>query len=138
MKWFVEGLYWYLDGWKNYANFKGRSRRKAYWYFILFHVFLLVVTDLIAYSFFKNIITVTISILYLVTSLLPWLAVTVRRLQDTDHEWVWILLPGIILWIFRLDLLLQDSQLEDNKYGPDPKKDERFNAYDSDSFQQAK
>ena len=38
---------WYLDAWKNYANFQGRARRKAYWMFVLFNLIALVVLGLI-------------------------------------------------------------------------------------------
>jgi len=72
--------------------------------------------------------------IYICASIVPVIAVTVRRLQDTDHDWAWLYVP----FPFRLDVLTEDSQPKDNKYGPDPKKDERFNVYDSDLFQQAK
>lgn len=33
---------WYLEVLKKYAVFKGRARRKEYWYFVLFNTLLLV------------------------------------------------------------------------------------------------
>jgi len=31
-------LSWYLEALKKYAVFGGRSRRKEYWYFVLFNI----------------------------------------------------------------------------------------------------
>jgi uncharacterized membrane protein YhaH (DUF805 family) len=64
-----------------------------------------------------------ISGLYLLAVFIPRLAVTVRRLHDTDKSG-WVVLIGLIpligfIWI--LVFMVQDSQLGENQYGPDPK-----------------
>jgi hypothetical protein len=37
-RWGGVGLSWYLEALKKYAVFGGRSRRKEYWYFVLFNI----------------------------------------------------------------------------------------------------
>ena len=32
---------WYLEALKKYAVFSGRARRKEYWYFVLFHLIII-------------------------------------------------------------------------------------------------
>ena len=34
---------WYLEALKKYAVFSGRSRRKEYWYFVLFNIIVAIV-----------------------------------------------------------------------------------------------
>src|ERR671915_2448366 len=40
-------LSWYLEALKKYAVFSGRSRRKEYWYFVLFVVIISIVLSII-------------------------------------------------------------------------------------------
>lgn len=109
-------MYWYIKALKNYAVFRGRSQRKEYWYFILF----------------SNLIALTIGFLsgkllyvnlYGILILLPTLAVTVRRLHDTNRSGVWILITlipifGLVLFII---FMIEDSQQGANYYGRNPK-----------------
>ena len=61
--------------------------------------------------------------LFFLAMLIPSLAVTFRRLHDTDRSGWWLLIGlvpligGIIFLIF----MIQDSQSGENKYGPNPK-----------------
>ena len=91
---------WYLKGLKNYTNFTGRARRKEYWMFLLFHYLIIFLfTILIAFSSetFSNssemdtlsIILVVLLMLYFLGTILPFLAVTARRLHDTDKSAWW-------------------------------------------------
>jgi uncharacterized membrane protein YhaH (DUF805 family) len=61
--------------------------------------------------------------LYTLALLLPGLAVEMRRLHDTGRSgwWIWITLVPIVDIIVLLVFLCQDSNLGDNKYGPNPK-----------------
>lgn len=126
---------WYIDVIRhNYANFKGRARRKEYWMFILFNIIFAIVA-LIA----DNILGTTFKIggayssfslpygwLYILYSLavfIPGLAVTVRRLHDTGKSggWIFIALIPIIGGIWLLVLLVTAGNPNANSYGPDPK-----------------
>ncbi len=38
---------YYIDAWKNYVNFEGRARRKAFWMFVLFNLIATIITSTI-------------------------------------------------------------------------------------------
>jgi len=116
---------WYLDAWKNYVNFQGRARRKAFWMFVLFNLI-----AIFALNFVEGAIGLRgegdygiLSGLYSLAVLLPALGLAVRRLHDTGRSGWWILIGlvpligGIILLVF----YVLDSQPGTNQYGPNPK-----------------
>ena len=116
---------WYLDAWKNYANFKGRARRKAYWMFILFNLIALAVLGLIESTIGLSgqngygILTG----LYSRAMILPLIALAVRRLHDTGRSGWWILI-GLVPLVGPIVLIVfyvTDSQPGSNQYGPNPK-----------------
>lgn len=115
---------WYLEALKKYAEFNGRARRKEYWFFILFNILISVffaTIDFVSGSFNAETGVGLLSGLYSLAVLIPGIAVTVRRLHDTDRSGWWLLIPlipvigGIVLFIF----MVQDST-GDNQYGPSP------------------
>ena len=116
---------WYLDAWKNYINFQGRARRKAYWMFVLFNIIALVTLSLIegalglsgqnGYGILTG--------LYSLAIILPLIALAVRRLHDTGRSGWWILI-GLVPLIGPIVLIVfyvTDSQPGTNQYGPNPK-----------------
>ena len=119
MKYFIHVL-------KNFANFKGRARRKEYWMFGLFYylIFLLM-------FFLDNMLGITLdgigygllSIGYLLLMFVPSLSVLVRRLHDVGKSgwWMLILFVPIIGGIWLFILLVTDSKLKENEYGKNPK-----------------
>lgn len=117
---------WYLGVLKQYAVFKGRARRKEYWFFILFNLIaslLLTLVDFMTGSLDAELGMGLLSGLYSLAVLIPSLAVTVRRLHDTGRTGWWLLI-GLIPLIGALVLLvfmLLDSQPGDNEYGANPK-----------------
>ena len=116
---------WYIDAWKNYVNFQGRARRKAFWMFALFNIIAIVVL-----TFVEGFIGLRgesgygiLSGLYSLAVILPALALAVRRLHDTGRTGWWILI-GLIPLVGPIVLLVfyvQDSQPGANQYGPNPK-----------------
>ncbi|OYW39782.1 MAG: hypothetical protein B7Z35_03200 [Hydrogenophilales bacterium 12-61-10] len=118
---------WYLGVLKQYAVFKGRARRKEYWFFILFNLIAsLVLTgvDFMTGSLDAELGMGLLSGLYSLAVLIPSLAVTVRRLHDTGRTGWWLLI-GLIPLIGAIVLLvfmLLDSQPGDNEYGAHPKR----------------
>jgi uncharacterized membrane protein YhaH (DUF805 family) len=54
---------------------------------------------------------------------IPTIAVTVRRLHDSNHRgwWWWIGFVPVIGWIWLLVLLCLDSTPGQNRFGPNPK-----------------
>lgn len=116
---------WYLDAWKNYANFQGRARRKAYWMFVLFNIIAIIVLGMI-----EGVVGLRgeggygiLSGLYSLAIILPGLAVAVRRLHDTGRSGWWLLI-GLVPLIGSIVLLVffvSDGQPGSNQYGPNPK-----------------
>ena len=118
-------MHWYLDVLKKYAVFGGRARRKEYWLFTLFNMIiaygLLAIDYLVGTDYGSNM--GLLYTLYILATLLPSLAVFVRRLHDTGRSGWWFfigfvpLVGAIILIVF----MVLDSQSGSNKYGEDPK-----------------
>lgn len=119
---------WYLQAFKKYADFNGRSRRKEYWMFTLFNILFGAVTMLLDISLGTTIGMYPYGIfyfLYALVILIPGLAVSVRRLHDVGKSGKMILLSfiPIVGAIWLLVLLVTDSNPGENEYGPNPKEE---------------
>lgn len=143
---------WYFDVLtKQFANFEGRARRKSFWLFILFHIIVVLVLSVITNPIFVDIRFNPfnpIVMIYWIITLIPFIAIKVRRLHDTGRSGWWILLQSILeiiiislrfydtgrsgwrvllgfiyilVIIILLIFFLLDSTPGDNKYGPNPK-----------------
>ncbi len=117
---------WYLEALKKYVVFSGRARRKEYWFFFLFNliiVFILGKVDSLIGSFDAETEIGLFSGIYMLAILLPIIAVTVRRLHDTDRSGWWVLFAlvpvvgPIVLFVF----MMLDSQAGENRFGSNPK-----------------
>lgn len=105
-----------------YAQFEGRSRRKEFWSFLLFTV---VVSFILAVSASAKPSDggVVILFLFLLGSLVPTLAVQVRRFHDLGTSG-WAALIGLVPYVGTVAILLSmlvEGQRGANKYGEDPK-----------------
>ena len=117
---------WYLQALKKYAVFSGRSRRMEYWYFVLFNIIVSIVLGVI-----DGLLGTSgsyagaglLSGIYGLAVLIPTLAVTVRRLHDTDRTgwWILIALVPLIGVIVLLVFAALDGTPGNNQYGPNPK-----------------
>jgi uncharacterized membrane protein YhaH (DUF805 family) len=127
---------------RKYATFRGRARRTEYWLWQLFLFLLFVVltawligqagpipdgatpeeiNEIIANAP-GTMLPATLIALASLGLFLPSLAVTVRRLHDTDRTGWWIflnLIPlgGLVLLVF----YVLDGTPGPNRHGPDPK-----------------
>lgn len=121
---------WYLKALRQYADFKGRARRKEFWVFYLCNLLVIVLIAFFAVflsstqetGLFPTTIFVLLGLYYLAI-LIPTLAVTVRRLHDINNSgWMyfvsWIPFIGGI-WL--LILLCKEGTEGVNDYGDDPK-----------------
>jgi len=117
---------WYLKVLKQYADFSGRARRKEYWMFVLFNMIFAIVAMIL-----DNVLGIAMEGigygplygLYVLAMLIPGLAVGVRRLHDVGKSgWMFlIVLIPLVGAIWLLVLFCTDSQLENNKWGQNPK-----------------
>lgn len=116
---------WYLDVLKKYVDFSGRARRQEYWMFALINTIIYLILAVIEYAVggSREVGRSALGGIYSLAVLLPSLGVSVRRLHDTGRSGWWLLLNlipcvgGIIYLVF----MIEDSQVGDNQYGPNPK-----------------
>ena len=114
---------WYIDAIKNYVNFKGRSRRKAYWMWTLMNLIIVTIVLVLDIVIFGLGSVFPLTLVYGLFVLLPDLAVTIRRLHDVGKSgwWYLIQLVPLVGSIWLLVLLVTDSNPGENQYGPNPK-----------------
>jgi len=141
---------WMLMPLRRYAEFSGRSRRKEYWMYFLFvaivSLVLALLDKLLGLGGGSGSGRGLLSAIFSLGTLVPSLAVGVRRLHDTDRSGWWILLPlatiipGLALMLISLSLgmtlvglglfassvvllifMCLDGMRGDNRFGPDPK-----------------
>ncbi len=122
---------------RKYATFSGRARRKEYW---LYTLFISIVTGVLiglagptgewgnpaadpeTLGFGNETVAMVLGV-FLLAVLLPSLAVTIRRLHDSNRSGWWLLISFVplvgsfVLFIF----YLLDGTAGDNRFGPDPK-----------------
>ncbi len=111
----------YMCAFKNCLQFKGRSIRLEYGLTFLATVIVAVCIIVVAAIISSSVIGYAI-LTYLAIMLLPYLALTVRRLHDVDAP-IWTALIGLIPilgWIFFVRLITRPSANCDNKHGPNP------------------
>jgi uncharacterized membrane protein YhaH (DUF805 family) len=113
--------------WSSYTMFRGRSRRSEYWFIQLF----LIITNLAAGAidlalmrgdvdrFIANGGGGIVGLIWIFVTILPALAVLVRRLHDTGKSGWWALaglvpiVGGIVIFVFSV----LDSTTGENQYG---------------------
>jgi len=80
-------------GFSNYVNFTGRACRSEYWYWVLFTVIVSIVCTII-----DNVMGMSLlSTIWELATLVPSIAIGVRRLHDLDRSGWWLLLAFIPL-----------------------------------------
>ena len=137
---------------KKYVLISGRASRSEFWYFSLFFYGVLGLIFLIGYfdylyrssirTEFQSEIYFSLDVNYLrlfygfiILTILPFVAVTVRRLHDVNQSGLWILIPfitpflifilpapipniiSLIINIIILFLCLKDGDRKDNRFG---------------------
>ncbi|PZU59760.1 MAG: DUF805 domain-containing protein [Sphingobium sp.] len=131
---------WMLLPLRRYAQFSGRARPKEFWMFFLFILVALIVLNVVEvmlglsvgqswvhrgnwwYAAGYRTHGGPLTGLFALGTLIPYLAVAVRRLHDTDRRGWWLLLGffpiigGIVLLIF----FIVSGTRGPNRFGPDP------------------
>ncbi len=117
--------------WSNYSNFKSRARRSEYWFIQLFLVITNVAVaaiDLALMSgdvdrFIANGGGGIVGLIWILATIVPAIAVLIRRLHDTNRSGWWALI-GLVPLVGAIVLLVftvEDSNKGVNKYGASPK-----------------
>ncbi len=110
---------WFLDPIKNqYADFEGRTSRKAYWMFTLYYFILSIVVGIVAGIINFELLGTVLSL----ALLLPSLGMGFRRLHDINKSAWWLLVSfiPIIGFLVLLYFAVQPGDKGDNQYGKDP------------------
>lgn len=114
---------YYLESWRRYTDFQGRSSRAAYWWALLISGIVVFVLGGISASIWDLDTNDTgpLEGIYMLAYLIPSIALGVRRLHDIGRsgKWIFIALTGVgifllFFWAF------SRSWPEDNKWGPGP------------------
>ena len=110
-------------GFQHYFDFRSRSTRAEYWWWVLF---------VILTQQALNVVNIRIGILFGLAVLIPGLALGTRRLHDINKSGWWLLMWfciflvrfGIFLIAPVIVLIVWHTKPSDegtNKYGPDPR-----------------
>ena len=111
---------------QHYADFNGRARRSEYWYYTLFNFLIYIACVVLALLLAIATDTpgfIALAYLWGLATLLPTIAVCVRRLHDTGKSgWFYltVLIP-LVGGILMLVWMCIDSEIGHNEYGPNPK-----------------
>ena len=112
---------WYLTVLRKYAVFAGRARRREYWMFVLISAVVVLVL-----GFVNGVMGADVPALplyYTLAVVLPGLAVTVRRLHDTDRSGWWLLsllVPIVGAIVFLVFMVTPGGDMA-NRFGASPK-----------------
>ena len=136
---------------KKYAEFEGRSRRKEYWMYVLLLIVVGIVIGVVERALGLAALVGPygpITALFMLATLVPSLAVGVRRLHDTNRSGWWLLigygplilslllpllgmagiglamivpLIALVGFIVLLVFMVLEGTRGPNQYGPDPK-----------------
>ena len=126
---------WMILPYKRYADFRGRSCRKEYWMFSLLWLVVLIVGLVLAIAAVDAqpkgssddleaaaIVCFVLLSVFFIASIIPSIAVTVRRFHDQGHSgWFYLfgLIPsigGIIIIVF----MCIEGTRGPNQFGADP------------------
>ena len=116
----------YKKFWKGYDDFTGRSTSSDYWFAYSAHVLIFFASYLLLAVFqrmavdelsllINEVIFLLIFFSYGIATVLPGIAITVRRLRDAGYNWPYIFIPlipfvGIFILIF---LLCQPTEVDE-------------------------
>ena len=116
---------YYVEALKKYSDFGGRAMRVEYWTFYLVNFAVSLGISIIGALSGGGAAAALnmVGWIYSLAVLVPGVAVTVRRLHDTNHSgwWTLIVFVPLIGVIILLIWVLTDSQPGANQYGPNPK-----------------
>lgn len=105
-----------------YATFSGRARRSEYWFWVLVVFLVSLAASVLDTAMGRGGQLGIMSTLVLLATIVPSVAVAVRRLHDTGRSGAWwfiVFVPfigGLVLLVF----MVLDSG-SSNQYGPNPK-----------------
>tara|TARA_B110000503_G_C7067555_1_gene379471 strand:- start:207 stop:887 length:681 start_codon:yes stop_codon:yes gene_type:complete len=112
---------WYIKVLNQYGDFEGRARRTEYWMFALFQLLIGIVLTILSGA--APLLGAILFLIFALGTLIPSLAVTVRRLHDSGSSGLLILL-NLIPYLGAIVIAIlccKDSMPGSNEYGDNPK-----------------
>ena len=108
MKWFILALFRIFD-------YRGRSRRKEFWYFYLLDIIFSVLLTMLELLYPNGVVKFLVGTIFFILAIV-YLPLHIRRLHDLNKSWWWILtvIPAFVFMFF-------DSCQGANKWGKYPK-----------------
>ncbi len=93
----------YRRMWRRYAVFEGRATRAEYWWPVLVNLAILAPLQVLAFAATRAFLV--LDGLYVLAGIIPGLALSVRRLHDTDRSgWWWLI--GLVPFVAVILLIL--------------------------------
>ena len=127
---------WMLMPYRRYADFSGRSQRKEYWMFVLFSLLVTMVCMAVMFAGGMSLdesgqaapgilfwLGLVVLVIFAVGSIIPSIAVQVRRFHDQDKSG-WMVLIGFIPYVGGLIVFIfmcLEGTRGPNRFGADPK-----------------
>ena len=99
---------------QNYANFKGRASRSEFWWFYLFYIIVAFVIGLLSGILGESIGNILL-LIFVLAIIVPFIALTARRMHDSDKSGWFQLIP-----FYNLYLAIIKGTDGPNRFGPDP------------------
>lgn len=84
---------------KNYAVFSGRAKRPEFWFFALYSFLIAVCLTILDMAIFPRNEIGVLSLIFTILNILPYIAVTCRRLHDTNRSGWWQGLPYVVMFL---------------------------------------
>ena len=108
------------SGFENYTNFRSRASRSEFWYWTLFAILGSIITSVIDFAVLSSEIGI-LNIIFGLATLVPGIAVAVRRLHDIGKSG-WTLLAFIPFFGYIVLLVWQFKKGDEsiNNYGDNP------------------
>lgn len=80
-----------------YAVFSGRASRREFWWVILFFVLCSIALGIIGgmFAFISTAVPTILSVVWSLATIVPYVALAVRRVHDSNRSGWWVLLPGV-------------------------------------------
>ena len=111
----------YLAVWKKYADFNGRANRREFWTFVLINI-VIGMALVAATGDAANDQPGLLAMLFYLAALLPTIAVSARRLHDTNRSgwWQLVSLVPLVGGLVMLVLYLLSGTPGANRFGEPP------------------
>jgi uncharacterized membrane protein YhaH (DUF805 family) len=108
----------YTDFWKRYVDFKGRTSRSGFWFYVLGLIVVSVITNILDYAIGQPIFTLLISL----ASIIPAIAIYTRRLHDINKSgwWQLIVLIPLVGTIVLIVWFCTKGDQDKNRFGANP------------------